>query len=170
MTVTVRRSINGGLGGKVRRALVLPAVLAGACVALTTSTAHAAIGTPTGRLTVTKASAGKYNVRITGVVPGTQAEAQSLKDSRDKVVLTLFGDDPVVDDDLVKIDLISSGPSVQVAPTGLHFNFEFPRSSRTLNEDPFPERGDELFVRIELKSSSGARKRLGRTNTVSGRY
>jgi hypothetical protein len=155
---------SGAFAGRWR-ALGVAAALSAAALVSTAPTAEAVSGPPTGRLAVTKAASGGYDLTVSGVLPATQAEAQAVKDAGRVFVLTLFGDDPAVDDDIAKWT-----PRGEVTPTGLRFHSALHFSARRLNEDPWPERGDELFVRIELKSRTGQVIMSARTNRVDGRF
>ena len=149
----------------IGRTIVLGIATVTLVIALSAAPAEAAIGSITAKLTVTRVQPGYSDVRVEGVVPMTEAEARGLIDSGHKVMLRLWGDDPVSDD-------LLHGPYQSgffvVPDKGLGIRRVLLRMShRVLNEDVG---GDELYVGVRLVNSAGATIRSRETNRVNGYF
>ncbi len=149
----------------IGRAVVVGTATVALAIALSAAPANATIGPITANLTVTRVQPGYYDVRVEGVVPMTAAEARGLIDSGHKIVLRLWGDDPVSDD-------LLHGPYESgffvVPDKGLGIRRVLLRMShRVLNEDLG---GDELYVGVRLVNSTGATIRSRETNRVNGDF
>jgi hypothetical protein len=117
-----------------------------------------------------------YSVNVSGVIPMTQAQAQGLINSGYNVVWRLWGDDPVFDDFLFGPDpaQIGSTPgSIGLSSTtqGLAFKGLRGAPGSTLNEDDsFFDHHDELYAAVQLRTSSRAVVRCGKSNVVGGYF
>jgi hypothetical protein len=150
---------------RIRRTAVAISVAAVATAAgMSAAPADAAIGSPTGQLTVGPFSPGYHNVAVFGTVPMTRAEAQSLVNSNHRIVLRLWGDDVFSDDLLI-------GPyNATLVPTDK--GLEFHKVLLQIDDDRLNEDWgqDELYVGMRLVNPNGATIRSGETNRVNGRY
>ncbi len=146
---------------------VLTAVLTVMTVGLAGPPASAAVGQPTARLDIRPDGPRYYNVRVSGVVRMTQAEAQDLLNRGHLVVLqtsgrwryciTIAGE---------KICFVFLVPTVD--PTGLRFDAVLRVPGRALNVNP--EGRDKLSMVVRLINSRGQTVRSGRTNRVVRRF
>jgi hypothetical protein len=118
----------------------------------------------------------RWSVDVSGVIPMTQAQAQTLINSGHKVQWRLWGDDPVFDDFLFGPDPMSIATSAGAlglsgTTQGLWFKGARVTTGGTLNEDDtFPDYHDELYAAVRLLNSSNGIVRCGKSNNVGGRF
>lgn len=151
---------------------LLPALLGSATLGMIAApTASAAIGTMSASLSMSRNGQFLQNVSVSGIVTMSQAEAQSLINSRHKIVYRLWGDDPVSDDFLFGPNEFG-GTEVTATPQGLRFQeLGFQLNRRFLNEDvsTFDNR-DEVYAGVRLLTPTGATVRSRETNRVVGYF
>jgi hypothetical protein len=117
-------------------------------------------------------------ISVGGYVSMSQAEAQNLLSSGYKVVVRLWGDDPVSDD-------LLGGPytltrtngrlrfGVVPSPTreGLVFDVRRYTAANLLNEDAFVSyEGDEVYAGVRLMDPAGRTIRAAETKRVTGTF
>jgi hypothetical protein len=157
-------------------AVALAAV--GMIVGVSTAPADAAIGSVGAKLSV-KYLSDPYGpdceVSVDGLVKMTQAEGQALIDSGHKIVVRVWGEDPIYDDLLLGPFFLTRGNPwnsryIAATPDGLKLHLKVAVSSRDLDEDRIPNPGmrDELYAGIRLVNSAGTTIRSGETNRVGG--
>ena len=118
----------------------------------------------------------RWSVDVSGVIPMTQAQAQSLIAAGHKVQWRLWGDDPVFDDFLFGPDpmsVASSAGALGLSSTvqGLWFKGARVTTGGTLDEDDsFFDHHDELYAAVQLLNSSNAIVRCGKSNVVGGYF
>lgn len=131
---------------------VAAAAVAVLATGVSAAPAQAAVGTMSAKLTISHHKPGHSNVAVFGVVKMTRREAQIMLDRGYRVVMRLWGEDPVFDDLLI-------GPySPQFGPSATAQGLEFHRvmigvDNRILDEDP--EGFDELYVGARLVAPNG---------------
>ena len=155
--------------GRFARAVVLGLVVMAITLGVATPQASAAIGTMQAKLTITRYKAGYSNVAVFGHVPATQGEARALLNGGAKVVMRMWGDDPVSDDLLFgpydATEFVPASPDFQ--PMGLHFHkvlIGVPNSKLDEDTGGYDTEGDELYVGVRLLSRSGGTIRSRETN------
>ena len=150
---------------RIRRTAVALSVAAVAGAAgMSAAPADAAVGSPSGKLTVGPFSPGYHNVAVFGTVPMSRAEAQNLVNSGHRIQLRLWGEDTFSDDMLI-------GPYyATLVPTDK--GLEFHKVLLQIDDDRLNEDWgtDELYVGMRLTKSNGSTIRSGRTNVVRGDY
>jgi hypothetical protein len=162
----------------IKSRLGLTVALGLTAIGLTVAPADAAIGPVTGaKLTVKSLGpiAVSCEVSVDGLVTMTQAEAQALIDSGHRVVVRVWGEDPI-DDDLMlgpyyltQILPRASG-YIAATPQGLRFHKDTAVKGAQLNEDAgaLGGTGDELYAGVRLVNAAGTTIRSGETNRVGG--
>jgi hypothetical protein len=109
------------------------------------------------------------SAHVTGLIPMSQAQAQTLISSGHGIVYRLWGDDPVLDDMLSPDSSFSR--YLWATPEGLRFQaVSLTLRSSLLNEDPLPFDRDEIYAAVRLLTSSRALKYRGESNVVYGRF
>ena len=161
---------------------VLAATVAAITVGLSPAPASASIGAVSPRLTVghqPNDTRGYCLVTVEGRVAMTQTEARGLVDSGHKVVVRVWGEDPVYDD--LMLGAYTLGPInpaalqtgyISVAADGLHFHKHVVVSPFALDEDSGsdPASGDELYAGVRLVNSDGTTIRSAESNRVSSHF
>ena len=90
------------ISSRIRRTAVALSVAAVAAAAgMSAAPADAAVGSPSGKLTVGPFSPGYHNVAVFGTVPMSKVEAQNLVNSGHRIQLRLWGQDTFSDDMLI---------------------------------------------------------------------
>lgn len=168
----------------IRRRLGPTVGLALAALAITVAVAGPANGAP-GPLTVKlsvnsiKAPYARYSCEVTveGLVAMSQAEARALLDSGHRVVIRIWGEDPIHDDLLLGPYILTRGgvPAwdrtyTSATASGLQLRLKVVVASVELDEDSYPDPGlrDELYAGVRLVDASGTTIRLGETNRIGG--
>ena len=146
-----------------RRAAVLATALAALAipVAVSAAPADAAVGNPSGQLTVSKYDTFNSNVAVFGYIPMSQSEAQGLINSGHTVELRAYGEDTWSN------DLLFNPYNAVIYATSRGLEFHRVRigiNNSYLNEDWGQ---DEVFVSMRLKLGSTV-VRSGKTNVVRG--
>lgn len=136
---------------------------------------EAAIGVVRAKLVI-KPLGPNYHVSVDGVVKMTQAEAQGFINSGHKVVVRVWGEDPISDDLLLGPYFLTPGNSVAVQtgsitamPQGLAFRWSRRATRGQLDEDYAPETSsvfddDDVYAGVRLVNSDGTTIRSGETN------
>ena len=163
------------------RRLALTAVLTAIVLiqAISPTPAGAAIGPVTGaRLSVEYLGpiAANCKVSVDGLVRMSQTDAQGLINEGYKVVVRVWGEDPLYDDLMLGpyyLTPILPGASAYIAATtqGLKLHSDTAVNGSRLNEDRDPGPGgisDELYSGIRLVNRSGMTIRSAETNRVGG--
>jgi hypothetical protein len=149
---------------RIRRTALALSLAAVAAAGMSAAPANAAIGSPSGQLTVGPFSPGYHNVAVFGVAPMSRAEAQNLVNSGHRIQLRLWGQDTFSDDLLI-------GPyNATLVPTdkGLEFHKVLLQiGDHRLNEDWGT---DELYVGMRIVRPNGSTLRSGTTNVVRGDF
>jgi len=149
---------------RIRRTAAALTVAAAAAAGLAAGPANAAIGSPSGELTVGPFSPGYHNVAVFGTAPMTRAEAQRLVNTGHRIQLRLWGDDAFSDDLLI-------GPyNATLVPTDK--GLEFHKVLLEIDDDRLDEDWgtDELYVGMRLVKPNGSTLRSGTTNIVRGNF
>jgi hypothetical protein len=163
------------LACRIRR-LCLAAFAATAATVPFTSPADAAVGKLSAKLEIKTGSARgpKYvDVKITGIVPMSQKQAQGLIDSGHRVTATLWGEDEFSDDLLWRgtfpPDFFSypGCPCVKATSKGLEFKNFWHVYSGDLDEDSGL---DEVYAGIRVIGPTYASVSVGETNSQYGHY
>jgi hypothetical protein len=135
--------------------------------------ADATIGPVEARLTIGSGSSFNCLVSVSGRVGMTPTEAQGLINSGHKVLVRLWGDDPV-SDDLLRGPISLPNPNGRLSVTlqGLVFDLNQNISVHTLNEDTLlgPFDLDEIYAGVRLVNSGGTTIRAAETNRVKGTF
>jgi hypothetical protein len=167
---------------------VLAAVLTLTSFSLSAAPASATIGSLTAKLTVAKHPPGtppnpdaeglrcqvwllqqvSYPcwVQVEGSLStGSRLEAERLQASGHRILMRLWGDDPVSDDLLQRPYLFGFDVKPCCAATWTTFKWARWVNSRVLDEDHYPDR-DEIYAGIRLVDSSGRTIRSVESNRV----
>lgn len=179
----------GTVSNRFRTSFALSAAALAVTVAASPARAQAAVGSPTGALTVdylrgsdgARVSPTRCTVIVLGQIRMSRTEAQRLLNSGHRVIVRLWGEDPQTDDLLREYSLIQgeSGTPGSIRRTQLWVNTEgigfrtYERVSPGLLDEAdavgVPER-DELYAGMRLVNSRGATVRSGETNRVTGMF
>lgn len=170
--------------GQLCRVVALGVVTVGMTLGPTAAPAGAAIGSVSAKLTVKDNTPGapsppepapNCHVSVDGLVVMTQTEAQGLINSGHKVVVRVWGEDPVFDDLMLgPYYLTPINPAavqtgyITVTPRGLTFHKHVVVNRFALNEDP--ESKAELYAGVRLVSSDGKTIRSGETPRLSADF
>jgi hypothetical protein len=168
-----------GWGGfHLGRAVVLGLTAVGMTLGPAAAPADAAIGAVSAKLAVKNLSPLDDNIcqlSVDGLVVMTQTEAQGLIDSGHKVVVRVWGEDPIYDDLLLgPYYLTPINPAavqtghISVTPRGLAFHKHVAVHRFKLDEDP--ESKDEIYVGVRLVNSDGTTIRSGETPRLSAEF
>lgn len=157
---------------RLARAIVLGLATIGVAVNFA-APADATIGAVEARLTIGSGSSSTCLVSVSGRVGMTPTEAQALINSGHKVLVRLWGDDPV-SDDLLRGPITLPNPNGRLSVTlqGLVFDLNQSISVHTLNEDTLlgPFDLDEIYAGVRLVNSGGTTIRAVETNRVKGTF
>lgn len=165
------RAIRSRLGPSVALALAVVATTVGIA-----GSAHGALGPVSAKLSVKSSrTPSSCEVSVEGLVAMTQAEARTLLDSGHRVVVRVWGEDPIHDDLLLGPYILARGsvwsPSYAAAtPTGLTLRLWVVVANTALDEDSYPDPGlrDELYAGVRLVDPAGRTIRSAETNRVGG--
>lgn len=136
-------------------------------VGLAPAAANAAVELAAPKLTIREVDRGEsqsdYDVVVTGrLFTSEVGESERLIASRHHFQVRLWGEDPIWD------DLIRGPVKVIAKPAGTALDCEWSVrvSSNTLNEDPLPTDGDEIYASVRFVDSAGKQIKSRQTNRI----
>jgi hypothetical protein len=167
-----------GISSRLGRTVLFGLCAIGMTFGLSAALAGAAIGPMSAKLSVTR-SGDPYRpcqVSVDGLLRMSQAEAQALIRGGRKVVVRIWGEDPIFDDLLLgpyvltRLDRGSASSYIAATPDGLKLHLHDAVASEHLNEDDYPDPAmrDELYAGVRLVTLTGTTIRSFETNRVGG--
>ena len=145
-------------------------------VAVSSPAAGAALGSVRATLTTANLVGANCRVSVGGVVSMSHSEALALVGSGHRIVVRVWGEDPLDDDLLLgpyylPVFLPGYAGSLAATPEGLKFHVHQAVSRKKLDEDDaVPLERDEVYAGIRLVSSDGKTIRSGETNRIAGPF
>jgi hypothetical protein len=104
-------------------------------------------------------------------VPMNRQDAEGYLWNGAYIALDFWADDPIDDDELYYgwFYFFRTTPGIYVQDDGLHLSVRIPTDCDVLNEDPFPELGDEVYVEAYFVDGDGHQIST-ESNVVSGSW
>lgn len=148
------------------RATVACLVATAGTLVMVASPANAAVGSVSGKLTITNSCsiADHHLVTIRGVAKMSSSEAQAKKNAAWHFRMEGWGDDWFDNHEFGPI-YASTSTEVWAGSDGLNFQTARCIRDSDLNEDPTDTDQDEVFVKIYLQDAGGKVIKDGKTNT-----
>ena len=177
------RAISGGRGGPVekrrtlmvrlgRRLVVVGAVLG--LVLIVSSTPAAAVTTMNAGLNIetfpgVSLDNNKYALNVDVLLPSNRWDGQGYINNGAVIRLKVMGADPGSDDFLMGPFTYSRSNGLFAQDDGIHLRTTISATFSQLNEDTFPEVGDEIYIQAKWIDGDGATIN-SRSNEVSGNF